>query len=297
MGLINLNYFDKLCDFRMLCKHFLIMTNHNKLLLYLIISLFLNSCQSDDPEIMDEKFEGQFNVELIVNESQLDAVKSRLEFVNSFLISYSRDGASTSTERHYLDFSLENGSIEGESITLDTGTYSITEVLLLDEYGNVIFSTPLKASQLNNYSNTLLPVQFQITNNNLTSVKIEVISTESYSESEFGYSGIDFTLTDTFLFNISVLEYVELSKKFNPISGVLNIKADGNSIISKELEIGDNFILIEETTNRFELNVEKENYNNFSKVEDLYFLKAFIDQPYLVRFYNEVDLESDMIVN
>ena len=73
------------------------------------------------------------------------------------------------------------------SLEMPVGKYMLSEFMLVDSMGNVIWATPREGSGLAHLVNKPLPLHFGIGDGTTTSLRIQVIRVLNYSPGDFGY--------------------------------------------------------------------------------------------------------------
>jgi hypothetical protein len=81
-----------------------------------------------------------------------------------------------------------------ENLQLITGSYRLTKFLVTNIAGEIIYATPLEGTDLANYVNDPLPINFSITENANTQIVPQVLAVEDDDNPEsFGYASFGFT--------------------------------------------------------------------------------------------------------
>jgi hypothetical protein len=85
------------------------------------------------------------------------------------------------------------GSFVTESLQLNVGNYSLTEFMILDSANNVMYATPMEGSDLAQYVNDPLPINFSINENGTTHITPQVLAITLKTPPEsFGYVSFGF---------------------------------------------------------------------------------------------------------
>ncbi|AYB32618.1 hypothetical protein [Chryseolinea soli] len=88
-------------------------------------------------------------------------------------------------------------SVMTEPIQLPTGTYNITEFLLVDDAGSVLYATPKVGSPLASAVTHPLPYAFTVSADDATTVAMEVVDVSQSTPEDFGYATFDINLVNT----------------------------------------------------------------------------------------------------
>ncbi|SMO36154.1 hypothetical protein SAMN06265379_101273 [Saccharicrinis carchari] len=83
-------------------------------------------------------------------------------------------------------YKFSNGFISNK-VELRKGTYSLTELLVVNRKGEVSYATPMEGSPLAYLVEKPLPVQFNISANAVTGLRIQVIPVGEHPPEDFGY--------------------------------------------------------------------------------------------------------------
>lgn len=97
--------------------------------------------------------------------------------------------------------STENGYVSAP-ITLDVGSYTITEFIVLDAVDNAIFLSPKASSTLANNVDNTVPFSITIDLASNDEIGMEVLSSFNLDFADFGYTDLDFTSIGEFTFVI-----------------------------------------------------------------------------------------------
>ncbi len=88
------------------------------------------------------------------------------------------------------------------SLELPVGEYRLTEFMLTDSSGTVVWATPVEGSELAGMVNDPLPVFFRIAPDETTSLDMEVIRVRDYNPGDFGYANFNITFVERFCLKV-----------------------------------------------------------------------------------------------
>lgn len=88
-------------------------------------------------------------------------------------------------------------SVMTEPVQLPTGTYNITEFLLVNDAGSVLYATPKVGSPLAGAVTHPLPYAFTVSADDATTVVMEVVDVSQNTPEDFGYATFDINLVNT----------------------------------------------------------------------------------------------------
>lgn len=163
-------------------------------LLVLIFSLFA-SCEKEDINGNDP---GELEFALI-NEEFQDVLKtvtsdsSETEVVPDYaryhlLISVRDEDGVLVLDKEIIPLYKFSNQFISQKIKLDEGRYSLTEFMVLNSAGEVIFATPKRGSPLAHLVKNPLPVEFRIIPGDLTLLRVEVLPVHIHTPGDFGYA-------------------------------------------------------------------------------------------------------------
>ena len=258
--------------------------------IYILFSILLFTCQQN--EITPD---GEFEFSFTLNQLSGGRISSDVADAHSVLVSIDRiDGTNVLNRKQIALFKFTDTYIT-EPIALEVGTYLLTEFLVLDEDENVIFATPKKLSELENFVADSLPIEFEITQDESNKVTLSVISTAGLSSKDFGYHTISFSVAPTFEFNMSVFIYDEVTQNFELTDAQLLVKVDQDTLLERSLLNETNRVTLKEEIEEYELIVKKSDYTDFRKVVSRDFLQLFQDSVYIVKLFDNVDLTNGLV--
>ena len=144
-----------------------------------------------------------------------------------------------------------------EKISLETGDYKLTQFLLLDADENTIYATPLSGSQQAQNIDNPLSLDFSNTKDQITSVTVEVLSTENLSPRDFGLVGFLFSETPTFSFLINVSKKGQMDSL---ITSMLTVTKDTYTYSQELKAVANNVVTIKDGLSDYTLTITKPGY-------------------------------------
>lgn len=88
------------------------------------------------------------------------------------------------------------------SLKLPVGEFHLTEFMLIDESGIVLWATPMEDSRLAHLVRHPLPVHFGISHEQTTNLNIQVIRVNDHPPADFGYVNFDIGFVDRFCLKV-----------------------------------------------------------------------------------------------
>jgi hypothetical protein len=166
----------------------------------LVLAAFL-ACEKEnktDTENREISFEiSTSKLKSTINYELTDVKKIKLTIKNT-------DGSTTKYNSSEVAINQMNGSFFSDKLILKTGSYSLTEFLLLDSIDNVIFATPHEGATLADYVEDPLPILFNISKNINSTINVSVVSTKNKQPNDFGFIEFPITKVDLPVINILV---------------------------------------------------------------------------------------------
>ncbi len=142
-----------------------------------------------------------------------------------------------------------------DPIVLEIGTYNIEEFLVLNESDEVIYATPLEDATLASLVENPLPVSFTITADAVSSLSLEVISTENVDPEDLGYTSLSFEIAPTKNILLSVQALNSDSTAYIFTNSELTVFGDGDSLYSRSLGDSINLVRLRTDYDEVTLNV------------------------------------------
>ncbi len=161
----------------------------------LAVFLALTSCQQ-----AEEK--GQLTLGLdLVEEDMLKAASSN-NGLTTALITIMREDGSLVYDKEPLELIRFGDALMTRSLKLPVGGFMLTEFMLTDSSGVVLWATPREGSKLAGLVNNPLPQFFHINPNEATSVNIQVIRVGQYPPEDFGYAQFNIDFVERFCLKV-----------------------------------------------------------------------------------------------
>jgi uncharacterized protein (TIGR02145 family) len=183
------------------------------------------------------------------------------------------DGTPTEYTSSELRIYEMNGAFFSQKLILKTGSYRLTEFLIMDSTENVIFTTPLEGSyEAQNVTNPL-PIAFEVFKDISTPVNVEVISTENKSPEDFGLVSFPITEVKTITFLITVAD----KESDRLLSAKLTITGGSYSLIQMLDSSATNRVTVKDSIglDSYNMTIEKEGYRIYSHIYTKDELKLF----------------------
>lgn len=211
----------------------------------LLLALFVISCSSDidEPIIIDEPtivLEGKqvFRIDLKELTAKSQSVENQKKLdPESVLLSINDANGNAILTREKFALIQDGDSYVTPEITLESGTYTITEFIVTDANDVVISIAPKADSALAQFTSKPLPLEFEVTSNEKKETVTENINAAGYTSVNFGYSDLSLTIPEnTDFFSLTVDDSVLTTPKtliLKSITGSTYLVDWGDGIIEE----------------------------------------------------------------
>ena len=186
---------------------------------FLFSFLVFISCSSEsepqvnEPRIMEGKQVFLIDFKEIKAQSASQKGAENLEPAYALISMNNSVGTSVIT-RERIVLNEKGGSYITSEIDLEVGSYSLTEFIVIDENNLVISLAPKENSILSQFTNAVLPLEFEISENVTNETVAENIYGAGYSSVDFGYSGLSLTFPEnTDFFSLTIDDSEQLTTK------------------------------------------------------------------------------------
>src|SRR5690606_2367069 len=190
--------------------------------------------------------------ETLLNKVIVDAV--------SVVITIQNESNTIIYNREKLDLTKVNDTYISSSISLDFGSYTITEFIVLDAQDNAIYLTPKDGSDMAPNVTEALPISLTIGTSSDEQITFKVLDTNNLTADDFGYVSFDFEILNYYSLEMSATIYNSDTGSFEYTDGVYTIKGDGENILSGSLNTqADTYSILKGYT-EYTIEIEKEGY-------------------------------------
>ncbi|WP_281540267.1 leucine-rich repeat domain-containing protein [Maribacter aestuarii] len=216
-----------------------------KVIFFLFASLLAISCSSDieDPitPIDDEIEVGEGKQVFRVDLKELSAKKALSNEKNlepAFaLVSINDSNGAAILTREKIALTKKSDSYITNEISLEVGNYSLVEFIVTDANDVVISVAPKENSVLAQFSNSPLPFNFQVSENETKETAAENINAAGYTSIDFGYTGLTLTFpesTDSFSLTVDETDSITLKNlNLKSITGSTYLVDWGDEVIEE----------------------------------------------------------------
>lgn len=173
------------------------------------------------------------------------------------------------------------GSFISEAVTLNTGSYTLTEYMVLDQSGDVIFATPKEGSLMAQHVSDSLPIPVPVSKDTTTKVSPEILDVSKNNAADFGYATFSFNVVELFDFVVSVMIYDEQTENIILTDAAMEVTVDAKTY-TYTLANTQNGVQINDVAADYAVTIKKDGYNDYTATYTNAQMKAFFDLPLLV---------------
>ncbi|HUX97516.1 MAG TPA: hypothetical protein VMV47_17415 [Bacteroidales bacterium] len=182
-----------------------------------------------------------------------------------------------------------NGSYYTQKLVLKTGTYKLTEFVLIDASGNTIYAAPLAGSQEAQNVTNPLPITFTVEKNISSPVNVQVLSTAAHTPEDFGLSHFPVTEIKTLSFMIGVID----NSSDDILPATLTVSNGAYTYVQNLDSVLNNVVTVTDGLPDYTLTVEHTGFITFTHTYTIDSLKIFEDAagnlPLLVELEKAID--------
>ena len=241
------------------------MKNSKLLLIVLIAMIAFSSCNEDDT------FNPNANGEMVLNyveNGNSTGLKNKLQ--NSEPVALLISIKNSVGEYVFLNERIElykmNNEFMSSPISLIVGEYELTDFLVIDNSNNILYAAPKEGSEMAYLVNNPLSIKYEISEDNVTKITPEVISTENISPEDFGYNTFGFDIVETISFLTTVFVYNESLQNFELTDASILIKINSDTLFNNTLDAVTNLITINSNYDNYNIIISKSGYVAYNEL-------------------------------
>ena len=123
-----------------------------------------------------------------------------------------------------------------EPLALPGGNYELTDFLVADSDGNIVYATPKEGSELASWVDDPLPQAFAVSDNGIVQVDVQVLPIDAHQPEQFGYVTFKVDVLPFPHFQLSVFRADSTGPVFTPADVYLLL--DGDTVYHRHLPVG-----------------------------------------------------------
>jgi len=189
-----------------------------------------------------------------------------------------------------------NGNFISKPLSLKKGSYKLSDFLVVDKNGNVLYLCPKEGSPKAYLVSDPLPVEFSVSKNEVTKVNVEVLKNTGETPEEYGYSTFTFNVVDVFNFNVSVFTYNDSIQNFQIANSEIEVYKDSSKIFVRELSPITNSILLRKEVGSYTIVIKKNGYQTYSSTFTLPDLQEYTaENPLIIILTKEAFVTNGLV--
>lgn len=106
-------------------------------------------------------------------------------------------------DKEYLQVFKFGEQFTTRTLKIPVGNFQLTEFMLIDSSGTVLWATPVEGSKLAHLVREPLPVPIEVSADHTTSVYLQVVSVGDHPPADFGYVNFNIGFVDRFCLQVS----------------------------------------------------------------------------------------------
>ncbi|MFY0600718.1 MAG: hypothetical protein JXR03_13680 [Cyclobacteriaceae bacterium] len=247
--------------------------------LLLVIVIGFTSCRENE-DLSNAQGDVTFSFEVSGNDTPSGGrVVSTTAAASKIVVTIESTGGTVVYSQEELNVIEFNGSYISEPISLEVGSYMLTEYFVIDDAGSTIYATPLEGSELAYLVNDPLPIDFSITADGSSKVTPEVLSTADVPSVDFGYVDFSFAIVETFDFLMSVHVFDEATASYALTDANVIVSSNGVELYNKTIAAATDQIRVLDGYASYEISVSKDGFDSNTTSLDNATIKGHLNDP------------------
>jgi hypothetical protein len=164
-----------------------------------------------------------------------------------------------------------------EPVPFETGEYKITDFLVANKNGEIIYATPKEGSPYEGAVDDALPITFVVTTNEIQDISPQVIATIDSDPDNFGYKTFSLNIVETMNFLIGVFTYDDDNNTVFLTGSKLTITSEDKDLYSGVLSSKTNTVAVPKGYDNYTVIVSKSGYNDYVKTFSIDELKDYTE--------------------
>lgn len=260
-------------------------------IIWVALVICLNSCVTDS--LMPAERKGYVKLEIgLASLAELDAkLKERTpEHIQNLVITIQdHEGKGTDYTLRTLELLNFQGSWLIERMDLPTGTYQITTLHLTDTTGNIRYAVPEQDAPLAQYVRQALPFSIHVESDSEQEIQMEVMSTEQFSPTDFGFDPALVHFKESFFFFVSLVK-AKVDEFMEFLPGEITVSSDGYSD-EQSLESGIQKVIVQKGFDSYSIKIESDQYATYEHVFSYDSLLFYRNSPLIIEFQRYTGVE------
>lgn len=269
--------------------------SNSSIFLFLLIVLFA-SCQKNE-----SKQKGTLTFSFSSNNLKGEKESSKLdgseEFPQALVVSIVDNNGNYVKNMFQIPLYNMNGIYISSPISLPEGNYKLIDFIVVNNAGSIIYLTPKEGSPKAYLVNDPLPVGFNVINNQVTKLNVEVLANDGTSPEEYGYTTFSFDIVKVIDIYVDAFIFDENIQNFKLTNASIEIFKNNILVYRSMLGITPNRIQLRKEEGNYNITVKKEGYNIYSSFHTLNELTSFTSSNPLIVILNKltIDLSNGLV--
>jgi hypothetical protein len=210
--------------------------------LFFLLIVSLSSCKKSNQEGGGQgNLQVNFSLNSLKN-TQIDT--SSATTLSEIVVTIEDINGKVVKSEENIELYNKNGNYISKLLALPAGKYKLAGFLVLDWKNNVVYASPVKGSSKAYLVQNPLPLEFNISKDNVTKIAPEVINVASCKPEDFGYTNFTLNIANTFDFKVGVFIYDDSIKNFKITSSSISVYSDTLGIYNIDLNSKTNGSLV-----------------------------------------------------
>jgi hypothetical protein len=243
------------------------------MLIAAIAAVLFTACSHDD-NVSEPTEQLQFSFSLSDESSSNGRTQEQLPPGSKLFLSLEKSNGETVFTMKEVKILTFGESYISEPVELRPGHYAITDFLIANEAGEIIYATPKKGSLLASVVRPALPYNIFVGKNRVTTTDMKVADVQGQQPENFGYASFNIHAGTTF--QISVLRHADGEMKLTDATGYITEGDDTLHVYNLGAKVNTVFFEGDEGTT-YKLTIEKSGYRTFTKEFEINELQEELD--------------------
>jgi len=238
-------------------------------LLLIALCCFVTSCTKENNDNSKTTGTITFSYNSILNKSaktlsqDVKGDSSNVDIPQTIVISITDNSGNLVYNLEEIPLYNMNGNYISKPISLEKGNYKLTDFLVVNKDGKVLYLAPKEESPKAYLVSDPLPIGFNVNKDQVTKVGVEVIKNTGEDPIEFGYTTFSFNVVDVINFHVGVFIYNDSNQNFELTTANIEIQKDGTRIYDNTLYPITASISLRKDVGVYTVIIKKDGYQDY----------------------------------
>jgi hypothetical protein len=243
-------------------------SNNYSLPILTSLSLLVSACNGIDHRSRTDHASVEFLFDIAVSKTlsvASDSLKN-LEDAAALVVSIEdAAGVSVYDSEEVALYSFD-GTYLSHPLSLVPGSYKLTEFLVIDVGGNVLYATPLEDSELAYLVGDPLSIAFDISTDGVTTVRPQVLSTAEHLPEDFGYVSFGPEVVDVLDFLVAAFVYDDATQTLVMTTATIEVtNGSGEVLYTGDLNAVTNRVTVPDGYAQYKVTITKSGYDLYTQ--------------------------------